>query len=351
MTTYNIIQHEALKLSQDNNIPWHKLSRKTVLLSGATGLIGQTLALTMLNYSCAADNSLRIIILVRNCEKARLMFSDWIERNANLSIMYWDTSSVPTIDEPVDYIIHCASQTSSKGFVEQPVETISTAYSGTNNLLQLAKTKNVSGFVFLSTMEVYGAPQTDIKIDETFVGSIDPSNIRNCYPESKRLCENLCMCYASEYNVPVFIARLTQTFGPGVQKDDSRIFAEFARCVIENRDILLHTAGNTKRNYVYTFDAAQAILMILLCGSSSNIYNIANECTYCSIYDMAKMVANDIAHGKINVKRNLTGDISKMGYAPTLCMNLDTAKLRSLGWEPRVDLHEMYEKMIMGFTE
>lgn len=344
-----IYQEDINSILNDRAIPWENLDGKTVVVTGATGLIGRTLVHALLSFGQSEKSSVNVTILVRNVEKARNMFAQWLDRSANFHIVQWDITDAPAVDGPVDYIIHCASQTSSKGFVEQPVETIATSYLGTERMLHLARQKNVRGFVYLSTMEVYGTPQTDEKITENYSGKIDSMKVRNCYPESKRLCENLCVAYASEYQVPTCVARLTQTFGPGIQPDDNRVFAEFARCVMTQRDIILHTKGETKRNYVYIADAVRAILLILLRGQSGEAYNVANEETYCTIYEMAKMVADEIAHGQIQVKCELEQDAEKMGYAPVLHMNLDTTKLCALGWRPSRNLEEMFRRMIADF--
>ena len=145
------------------------------------------------------------------------------------------------------------------------------------------------------------------------------------------------------------IARLTQTFGPGVSYSDERVFAQFARCAIEGKDIILHTEGKTKRSYLYTADAVRAILTILLAGENGQAYNVANEDTYCSISEMANLVTNRCAGGLIEVKYELD-DISRYGYAPTLCMNLDTSKVRKLGWVAKYDLATMYDNMINAMT-
>ena len=158
-------------------------------------------------------------------------------------------------------------------------------------------------------------------------------------------CETLCAAYACQFQVPAKVIRLTQTLGPGVQYNDGRVFADFSRCAIENRDIVLHTKGETKRSYLYTLDAASAILTVLTKGKSAEAYNAANEDTYCSIYEMAQLVAQKIAQGKIQVKVEET-DISSFGYAKTLHMNLDTTKLKELGWQAKTNLSEMFSKTI-----
>jgi nucleoside-diphosphate-sugar epimerase len=143
---------------------------------------------------------------------------------------------------------------------------------------------------------------------------------------------------------------LTQTFGPGVRYNDGRVFAEFARCAIEGRDIVLHTKGETKRSYLYTEDAVNAILTVLINGGVGEAYNAANEETYCSIYEMAELVATKCAYGKIQVKIE-EEDTSTFGFAPTLHLNLDTGKLQKLGWVPQTTLIDMYYQLISSMNK
>ena len=203
-----------------------------------------------------------------------------------------------------------------------------TALKGTENILELAKAKKVSGMVYLSSMEVYGHPEKGHKVTEDEIGALSPLDIRNSYPISKIQCESLCFAYAKEYGVPAMSIRLTQTFGPGVNYNDGRVFAEFARCVIEKRDIVLKTKGETERSYLYTADAATAILTVLLKGEPGQAYNAANEDTYCSIAQMAEMVAKQ---GGVKVRYDIQDEVGN-GYPKALYMDLDTEKLKALGW-------------------
>ena len=307
-----------------------------ILVTGATGLIGQWLVKKIITEGNA------VVALVRNKEKAKAVLG---KESDKLSFIVGDVTSIIPQKYDIDYIVHGASQTSSKAFIDEPVETIMTAINGTKNMLEIARLSSVKGFVYLSSMEVYGSPSTDEKIDEIHSTNLDAMKVRSCYPESKRMCESICSSYTSEYGVPAKVVRLTQTFGPGVKYDDGRVFAEFARCAIEGRNIVLKTKGETKRNYLYTEDAVNAILTVLYKGLPGEAYNAANESTYCSIYEMARLVAEKFGNGKTFVVIEET-DAEKLGYAPTLHMNLDTSKLRNLGWAAKTELEEMYGMMI-----
>lgn len=318
------------------------LEGKTILVTGATGLLGQFLIKTLQFWNTTVDRPINIIAYVRSKEKADKIFSD----KRNIKFLIGDIRDRVTVEDEVDYIVHGAGQTESRAFVQRPVETIMISLQGTHNMLMLAQEKKIASFVYLSSMEIYGVQETDEKIAEDHGANLNSMHVRNCYPESKRMCENLCASYAAEYGIPARVVRLTQTFGPGITYDDNRVFAEFAKCVIDKKDIILHTLGETKRNYLYIADAITAILKVLAYGENGQAYNAANEDTYCSIFEMAKMVADECAQGDICVKVETADDISRYGYAPTLKMNLDTEKLKALGWSPKYGLNDMYNRMI-----
>lgn len=272
-------------------IPWERLRGKTILVTGATGLIGFTLVSALLCASRRYGLDLTVLALTRDAVRARTRFAGQLQNTSTLRLIEGDVCDIPEIAHPIDYIVHGAGPTSSKAFVKQPVETLQTMLEGTMNVLELAREKQVSGLVYLSSMEVYGYPQKGHKVTEEEAGRLLPQVVRNSYPIGKLQCESLCCAYASEYGLPVMISRLTQTFGPGISYGDGRVFAEFARCVKEKRDIILKTKGETERSYLYTADATAAILTILLKGRPGQAYNTADESTYCSIAGMAQALA------------------------------------------------------------
>ena len=329
------------------SIDYKKLKNKTVLVTGATGIIGSLIVNTLLMANKKKKLNCKVIAMVRNIEKANKMYEEQLKEDLSLNFLVGDVKKKIECSESVDYVVHAASETSSKMFVNDPLEIIDTILMGTRNVLDLAKEKKASKTIFLSTMEVYGRPETDEKIDEKHSTNLMTCEVRDCYPISKRTAENLCFCYSKVNDIKIDVLRLTQTFGPGVRYDDGRVFAEFARCAIEGRDIILHTKGETKRSYLYLADAVSAILTVLTNEKSNEVYNVANEDTYCSIYEMANLVAK--GHN-IKVKIELD-DIEKYGFSKTLHLNLDTSKLQQLGWKPTTNLEEMFDNLIKTMKE
>ena len=174
---------------------------------------------------------------------------------------------------------------------------------------------------------------------------MNPLVVRNSYSESKRMCETLITSFASEYHVPAMCIRLAQTFGAGVQKDDTRVFAEFARCAVEGQDITLLTVGSSKRCYLYTMDAVSAIITVMLKGEAGKAYNAGNPNTYCSIKEMADMVVAQIADSQIKVIVSEDLEGSKK-FSPTHFYRLDVRELEQLGWRADKCLINMYKAMI-----
>lgn len=309
---------------------------KTILVTGATGLIGKLCVKSLLN----SGYNTQVIALVRDEEKAKNIFGE----SKRLTYLVQDINQRINTTRRVDYIIHAASTTSSKDFVEKPVETIYTAINGSRNILEFAKNKRLEGMVYLSSLEIYGVNEKE-NIKEEDYGYIDILNPRSSYSESKKMVETMCISYGTEYGVPVKIARLAQTFGAGVSISDNRVFAQFAKAIINKENIILHTKGETKRNYCYTTDAVRGIFTILTKGENNNAYNVANENSYCSISEMAHLLENE--YTKVEYKI----DEVNRGYNPTVKIALNTEKLNALGWEAKVDLKEMFDRLIMNFRK
>lgn len=312
------------------------LEGKTIVVTGATGLIGKTLVQELIR------NGGNVIAVVRNLDKARSFFSSY----ENIELVKNDLSSdIPImVSTPIDYIVHAGCPTSSEYMRSHPVETIQTIINGTRKVLELAKERNVKSVVYLSSTEVYGTITDDTNaVTEDNVGPMALLNTRSSYPMGKRMAETLCYSYYKEYNVPICIARLTQTFGSGVNiEEDNRVFAQFARSALRHENIVLHTTGATRRMYLHTHDAVSAIICLMQKGKSGEAYNVANEDTYISIKEMAEFVRNHFAPTQkviVKIQENTP-------YLSEIHLRMSTAKICQLGWTPRYGLHNMYNSII-----
>ena len=310
-----------------------RYSNATFLITGATGLIGSMLIKTLVAASEKHGLELKIIGQIRSREKAQNVLGDVFDK---VELVFND-------DVFADYIIHTVSPTTSKFFIEHPVETIKVSVESTISILEVAKKSNAK-LVYLSSMEQYGVPyENGQKMTEEKVGIIDHLNVRSSYSESKRLCECLCASYAAEYGVNVKIARLAQTVGAGVPLSDNRMPMQFARAVVEGTDIILHTEGKSISNFVYLTDAISGILTILENGVPGQAYNVCNDKETRSVREIAELVCQEVAQDRITVKIQKK---ENMGYAPDVAMYLDSGKLRTLGWNAEVGMREAYRRLV-----
>lgn len=335
----NEVQKKDIQEFAKNFPLWESLRNKTFLITGATGLIGSTLCHCLLELDKIHNLGIKIVCPVRNIEKANAIF----ESKKNLVIKQQGLNDfLEDYNDNVDYIIHCATPTGSKYMVSNPVETYTFMVDSTTQLLHYAYQHHVQGMVYVSSLEYYGQVYKEELITEDKQGYVDPTSPRSSYPLGKRAAEYACVAFAKEYNVPVTMARLTQTFGAGVAKTENRVFAQFARAAINRTNIVLKSSGKSSKPYSYTTDTASGILTMLIRGKAGEAYNVSNDETYISINDMAKLVKDNF-----NPDIKIIHDYDpNSGYAPDTLLKLSSAKLQALGWKPKYSLVEMYKRLI-----
>ena len=320
---------------------------KTVVVTGATGLIGSLVCKALLLANKSKSLNVNIIAVVRNKSKATSIFADYSPLNFILLDLY--TAKVSDIIITADYILHAASITTSKLMIERPVDVLQTSINGTGIMLQLAL-RTHARMVYVSSMEFYGSLDVDVVADENALGYINLSSPRSCYPESKRFCECLCNSYAAQYGVHVCSARLAQTFGAGVLPGENRAFAQFARNAMKGTDIVLRTQGLSEGNYVNSVDCVAGLLLLLAGGQAGHAYNIANEESHRTIREVAQMATDLLGKGKSKVVVELDHGNS-CGYAPDVHLRLSSAKIRKLGWSPKFSLSESFVHLGQYFRE
>ena len=340
-----ILKEDVERIISDSNIPWNDLRNSAVLITGATGLIGNILVNALSAANRKYKLNIRIIAHGRNALKGKTLSLQYGVEFIAGDIC--ESLPISLVTDRVDYIFHCAAITKSADMVAKSVEVINISIDGTRNVLELARKMKSKSIVFLSSMEVYG--QTELKqVYESDLGYLDLTNPRSSYPESKRLCENMCACYWSQFGVKVKVARLARTFGAGTPNDDfdMRVAMQFARKAILREDIELHTIGNSLANCCYTADAISGLLILLLKGKNGEAYNIVNSKASVSIRQMADIIAKEICGGNINVIIKVPNDVKKLGYAPDVGFVLNSDKIEQLGWRPQYGIVEMYKRMI-----
>ena len=341
-------REQALNL----DIEWDKLCGSSVLITGATGLIGFACARLLLERNrLGLGEPIRVLCLVRDCGKAKEVFQGYGAEDGLVFVEGCVENFVLDEGATIDYVVHAACPTASGFFAEHPVETADAIVLGTRRLLCVAREQGAKGFVYVSSMEAYGSgnsqPGIDQLLDESRVGYVDPLAVRSCYPEGKRMAEQYCCAFASEYGVPAMVVRLAQTFGPGIPKTDGRLFAMCARNALEGRDIVLKTTGASTRMYLYTADAVAALFTVMLRGVPGRAYNAANPATYSSVFEMAELVAALLPDNGASVRCEVEPDAP---YPPEHHLPLDVSKLMELGWRPTQDLHGMYRNL-MAYLE
>lgn len=340
----SILQEDLQDIVNSSIIDWEKLRNRTIFITGATGLIGSILVKALIIKNKTCNLNLSMILLVRNKEEAEKIF----EKNKYISYIVSSIENYVPQDIKIDYIIHGASPTKSKFFVNNPVETMDISIMGTKKILEQARISKIKSALYLSSMEMYGnLDVTNVK--ENNQGFIDPLKERSSYSQSKRICELYSYCYYKEYEVPIKIARIAQTFGAGVSKNENRVYKIFADAVLNSEDIILKTEGTTIINFSYTTDTIIGILYILLNGKDGEAYNLVSDKTNMTILESAKWLADKYGNGKVNVKVEIPKE--NAGFAPINKMILSNEKLKKLGWNYKYNLKQGYERLILYLKE
>lgn len=345
MPATQVLKDDVEAALSDRAIPWDRFREATVLVTGATGVIGSAIARVLCAANAAKELGLTVVAQGRDPHKGERLEAELGARFLAADVR--ELSAAASGLDRADFVVHAAAVTSSADMVTRPDEVRATAVEGTRNVLDLALELGASSVVYVSSMEVYGQGLTGV-VAESDLGTLNPDDPRSSYPEGKRRAEALSTAYATEHGLRTANARLGLTFGAGVPNDpaNTRVALQFARSALEGRDIELHTDGAGLTNVCYLADAARALLLLATKGEAGEAYNVANAQASMTIRQMAEVVARDVAGGTINVVVNPPPDLESRGYAPPSSYRLATDKIRALGWEPHYGMAEMYRRMI-----
>lgn len=324
----DIVREDVDRLLEQT-LPWQALAGRTILVTGATGMIGQYVVRTLSALGRRAERA-RVIAMTRRGETAGRLFAEELPEGA-LEILVHDIARpLPPLPD-LDYIVHAGSPADPVVFRADPVGVIAANALGSSRLLAAARDRGAV-FCLVSSAEVYGQAQALAAepIPETAPGVLDSLDLRSAYPESKRLAETLCVAFAHQYGVGYRIARLAHTYGPGMSLQDPRVQAYFMRQALAGDDIVLSSSGEARRSYTYVADAISGLLRLITAPESLTC-NIANDEATVSIADLARLVL-----------RHCPGTRAKLRFAPGALEappavappRLDCSRLRALGWTP-----------------
>ncbi len=330
------------------DLPWNSFAGKTIVVSGARGLIGSCLVDAVMKRNSIENLRCRVIALGRDEAAARERFS-----------LYWDSPLFEFVPQNInlpfslsgkaDYVLHLASNTHPVSYATRPVETIMTNIIGLQNMLELARSCSASRFAFASSNEIYGENRGDAELfDESYCGYIDCNTLRAGYPESKRCGEALCQAYARQYGLDVVIPRFTRCFGPTLLSSDTKALSQFIHNAVDGQDIVLKSAGSQFYSYIYVADAVTGLLTVLLKGLAGEAYNISDIGCDVTLRELAGRIASITG---TNVVFNAPSEVERAGFSRATKARLDSTKLQSLGWKAQWSLEEGLEHTIAAFRD
>lgn len=345
MTLYDDpLYMEDVRLTAELSLPWEKMTGKSLLLSGATGLIGSFLVDVLMEKNREGLDIL-VYALGRSEEKARARFEKhW--GDAHFRFIPYDVK-LPFVREDigdVDFVLHLASNTHPKQYSTDPIGTITTNVIGLQNMLDFAAAHHAGRFAFASSNEIYGENRGDVEFfGEKYCGYIDSNTMRAGYPESKRCGEALCQAYKAQKGLDVVIPRFTRSYGPTMLMSDSKAISQFIKKGVFNEDVVLKSAGTQFYSYQYVADSVSGLLTVLLCGENGEAYNIAEERSDITLRDLAAIIAG--MNGK-EVVFEIPDEVEAKGYSTATKARLDGSKLAALGWKPRYDIRSGLQRTI-----
>lgn len=343
MQTYQ----KELQLLLNQKLPWQRLSGKTILLSGATGMIGKCIVdlLMQCNEDAISDHPVRIIALSRNEKSAVQRLGEHWNKETFHYISCDVNQGIPECGK-ADYVIHAASNTHPLQYSGDPIGTITANVLGTKNLLDYAVSCHAERFCFVSSVEIYGENRGDTnRFKENYLGYLDCNTLRAGYPESKRTGEALCSAYAQAHQLDFVIPRLSRVYGPTMLLSDSKAIAQFIKKAAAGEDIILKSAGTQLYSYTYALDAAMGILTVLLEGQSGEAYNISDTESEVTLRQICEWLAEDCG---VKVIFDIPDARERAGYSTATKALLDTEKIEALGWTPQTHMRDGIRRTVQS---
>lgn len=326
-----------IELCANINIDWSRIDNKTIMITGATGLVGKYLIQVLMHRNMERKLHTKVIAVGRNREKFLSRFSDFVD-NECLEFYELDVQHPCQYEGRLDMIIHMASNTHPRLYATDPIGTEMTNIFGSYYLLQKTAENEGCRFVFVSSGDVYGDNlSTKEFLSEKDCGYIDCNTLRAGYIEGKRASEALCNAFKEAKGVDFVTARLCRIFGPTMQSGESKAISQFIYKAAAGEDIVLKSEGKQVFSYLYVYDAVSALLTLAANGVSGNAYNVADNDQCISLRDLASILAK-IGNSKVIFE--LPDAVESKGASSFQNVKLDATKLYSIGWKCMVGMEE-----------
>lgn len=321
-----------------------QIKDKVFLITGAGGMTGTGIIKWLLLENELYNADIKIYASTRNVDK----LPDYLEPGDAITYCKFGREADAWNDISFDYIIHSAAPTGREFFISNPVETYRVIVEATIELLEIARKNEKCRFLYLSSMDVYGAISEEEPITEEYVSAIDNLNLRNGYPLGKKGAEFLCQAYYQEYGVDTTIIRPASLQGLLQPYEEARVFNEILRCILEKKNLVLKSDGSVKKCFIYSLDAISAMFTVLLKGCSGEVYNATNPDTFMALRDLATYLFDKYCPG-VRVEYDVQ-DAKKLGFLPPFSFVQDIRKLNELGWNPIKDIDDIYAIDIARFS-
>jgi nucleoside-diphosphate-sugar epimerase len=361
-TAHEIVNEDLGLLCRLLSAELEQLAGESLLITGGAGFLGYYLVQTATQFNRSATPSRRIALTVfDNFSRGVPAWLTQLRDAGEVTVVKHDMREpLPQGMCEFAYIVHGASIASPTYYRIDPIGTMDTNVNGLRNLLDLAlaqknRGRPVKGFLFFSSSEIYGDPDpANIPTPETFRGSVSCTGPRACYDEAKRYGETLCVNFAKQHGVAVTVARPFNNYGPGLKITDGRLIPDFAREILNGRDIVMLSDGFPTRTFCYSADAVQGYYKILVRGRPGEAYNIGTELPEISVSDLATRMIG-IAHSLFGyqgkVVQGKSNDSDYLVDNPNRrCPVIQKARAK-LGYTPQISLDEGLRRALIWYSE
>ena len=343
----NAIVQTDLQEITGSPLQWFEFQHRTILVTGANGMLATYLLYTFLYLVEKKGMDIRVIALTRSLDKTRELYKEFLDK-PYFKVLHQDICDPIHCEWHIDYIYHFAGNASPFHIKTDPVGIMQSNLSGTFNVMEFARETKPMRVVFASTREVYGETSYELLSEDDSFGKINPLDNRSCYPESKRAAETILKSYFNQYGIKSVIARIAHSYGPGMKIDnDGRVMSDFIYNAVHHQDIKLLSDGSAIRSFCYVSDAIWGLIQLTLHGQPCEAYNLANESEPVPIREVAQLIANLFPERGIKVAYQQSGDRS--GYCAYMRVALDMRKMEHLGFTPSVSLRKGLERTIKSF--